>query len=128
MIDINKKYTTRDGREVRIYATDGLGYHNVHGAVLCCDGWVSTSWNKDGMYNTGQQAYPLIEAWVPKDKEPVWCWESPLKLQRVLGFWNAKNNCVFKISGERDGSRWDHYAKVENVEQWMSDIQAKLED
>jgi hypothetical protein len=23
MIDINKKYRTRDGREVRIYATDG---------------------------------------------------------------------------------------------------------
>jgi hypothetical protein len=33
MIDINKKYRTRDGREVRIYATDGDGDPLTHGAI-----------------------------------------------------------------------------------------------
>jgi predicted DNA-binding protein with PD1-like motif len=32
-IDINKKYRTRDGHEVRIYATDGMGLYPVHGAI-----------------------------------------------------------------------------------------------
>ena len=33
MIDMKKKYRTKDGREVRIYATDGVGHYPVHGAV-----------------------------------------------------------------------------------------------
>ena len=33
MIDINKKYRTRNGREVRIYATDGWSASPVHGAI-----------------------------------------------------------------------------------------------
>ena len=32
MIDKNKQYRTRDGREVRIYATDGYGHYPVHDA------------------------------------------------------------------------------------------------
>ena len=34
MIDKSKTYRTRDGREVRIYATDGVGDQAIHGAVL----------------------------------------------------------------------------------------------
>lgn len=39
MIDINKNYRTRDGREVRIYATDGVGDYPVHAAVKNSKGW-----------------------------------------------------------------------------------------
>ena len=128
MIDINKKYTTRDGKEVNIYAIYELGYHNVHGAVLCGDVWVSTSWNKDGMYNTGQQAYPLVEAWQPQDKEPVWCWDKHHTTGRALRFWDAENKCTFYNDNKRGGAYWDNYAKVEHIEQWMYGIQAELED
>lgn len=50
MIDINKKYRTRDGREVRIYATDGGGYRPIHGAIKNPVGWSNISWRKNGLY------------------------------------------------------------------------------
>ena len=50
MIDINKKYRTRKGHEVRIYATDG-GRYSVHGAVKDpADGWISRSWTAEGKF------------------------------------------------------------------------------
>jgi hypothetical protein len=48
MIDKNKQYKTRDGREVRIYATDGAGTYPVHGAIKRSDGWISASWENTG--------------------------------------------------------------------------------
>ena len=72
MIDINKQYRTRDGREVRIYATDGGGYWPVHGAIqLSCSGWVPTSWDNDGnAFNSGVRD-SLIEV-RPRHKRTVW--------------------------------------------------------
>jgi hypothetical protein len=50
-IDINKKYQTRDGREVRIYAVDGGRIINdsksIHGAVKLDDGWCMITWGHD---------------------------------------------------------------------------------
>ena len=34
MIDKNKKYKTRGGHEVKIYATNTGGTYSVHGAIL----------------------------------------------------------------------------------------------
>lgn len=48
MIEMDKKYRTRDGREVRIYAVDGFGQWPVHGAVSNKGHWISESWTKDG--------------------------------------------------------------------------------
>jgi hypothetical protein len=48
MIDIDKKYRTRDGREARIYALDGgdlVEAKTVHGAVLNGENWVFSIWN-----------------------------------------------------------------------------------
>lgn len=54
MIDINKKYRTRDGSEVRIYATDGNGKCPVHGAWLMEDGtWLQGAWSCDGVWAHG---------------------------------------------------------------------------
>jgi hypothetical protein len=50
MIDMKKKYRTRDGREVRIYATDGDGAYPVHGAVNDLGGWVSVEWTEAGQF------------------------------------------------------------------------------
>ena len=47
MIDITKKYRTRDGREVRIYATDGADPYPVHGAIKNSDGeWCGSAWRR----------------------------------------------------------------------------------
>ena len=50
MIDINKQYRTRDGREVRIYATDRGGCWPVHGAIKTKDSgvWVNYCWSANG--------------------------------------------------------------------------------
>lgn len=49
-IEAGKKYRTRAGDLVRIYATDGYGTHPVHGANLDEDGWQPDTWMADGYY------------------------------------------------------------------------------
>lgn len=51
-ISMDKKYRTRDGREVRILAVDGFGKHPVHGVYLSEVGWVLYRWAANG------SAYP----------------------------------------------------------------------
>ena len=74
MIDINKKYQTRDGREVRIYATDGGGPQPVHGAISGLNFWSTANWSKNGSYTVvyGQEHdNDLIEV-RPRHKRTVW--------------------------------------------------------
>ena len=72
MIDINKKYRTRDGREVRIYATDGQEDWPIHGATLKSFGWSSECWTKDGSSLTNMpHADDLVEV-RPRHKRTVW--------------------------------------------------------
>lgn len=74
MIDINKKYRTRDGREVRIYATDGGGPQPVHGAIFGLNFWSTANWSKNGSYTVvyGQEHdNDLIEV-RPRHKRTVW--------------------------------------------------------
>ena len=76
MIDINKTYRTRDGREVRIYATDG-GLENcmTHGAAKNKSGfWEAANWYTahGGYYDDGvPHQYDLIEV-RPRHKRTVW--------------------------------------------------------
>jgi hypothetical protein len=74
MIDIKKKYQTRDGREVRIYATDGYGTYFVHGAVLTEEGWFPRCWTEQGELSHARlahSAHDLIEV-RPRHKVSVW--------------------------------------------------------
>ena len=74
MIDINKTYRTRDGREVHIYATnEGCGVASVHGAIKTEDGvWHVYSWSEDGRSILGrEQDKDLIEV-CPRHKRTVW--------------------------------------------------------
>lgn len=65
MIDIYRKYKTRDGREVRIYATDhdSTCGHMVSGAFFLDGGWWSASWTAEGFYGSSSYESPndLIE-------------------------------------------------------------------
>ena len=74
MININKKYRTRDGREVRIYATDGGGRNPVHGSIKEEDGWIFQVWPKSGRYfedDDEDYRIDLIEV-RPRHKRTVW--------------------------------------------------------
>jgi len=70
MIDINKTYRTRDGREVRIYATDGKGIYPVHGAVKVEGGWLHYTWKATGIEGVSN-VNDLIEV-RPRHKRTVW--------------------------------------------------------
>ena len=41
---------TRDGRQVRIYATDGACSYCIHGAILTERGWEANVWDRNGRY------------------------------------------------------------------------------
>lgn len=74
MIDKSKNYRTRDGREVRIYATDGGANRNaIHGAVRNESGdWVAEQWFHEGMYaQAGSHMKDLIEV-KPRIKRKLW--------------------------------------------------------
>jgi hypothetical protein len=77
VIDINKKYRTRDGREVRIYALDGgdlVEFKTVHGAILSGENWVFSIWNaKTGTCYAGSKEtnIDLIEV-KPRIKRTMW--------------------------------------------------------
>jgi len=69
MIELGKKYKTRDGREVRIYAVDGGGHRPIHGAIREGQEWVACTWLHDGV--EGLHCNALIEV-KPRIKREVW--------------------------------------------------------
>ena len=71
MIDINKTYRTRDGREVRIYATDGGVGNSIHGAFKDANNiWRQHCWREDGN-DYYSKSHDLIEV-RPRIKRTVW--------------------------------------------------------
>ena len=59
MISLDKKYTTRIGNTVRIYAIDGRGSYPIHGAVKCEDGWNAEEWTDTGKFRSDNREAPL---------------------------------------------------------------------
>ena len=67
MIDINKKYRTKDGLEVRLYATDGADDYPVHGAILIEGRWIFRTWTEEGSEILhGANHLDLVEIVEPK--------------------------------------------------------------
>jgi hypothetical protein len=72
MISKDKTYRTRDGREVRIYATDaGTSARPIHGAVRSGTFWSIHCWWGDGSAGTEASDLDLIEV-KPRIKRTVW--------------------------------------------------------
>lgn len=104
MIDKAKEYRTRDGRPVRIYATDGSGDRVVQGAYLGSDGWIQCNWFTTGIFHPvlGQDGLGLIEI-KPRHKRTMW-----LSLHR-----NSQYDRGYPTLGESQlNSRTDIYARI----------------
>jgi len=73
MINMSKKYRTREGREVRIYATDGEYPYKIHGAFKTEQGeWRHARWTSKGSFVlAGESDGDLIEV-KPRHKRTVW--------------------------------------------------------
>lgn len=48
-VSLQKRYRTRNGRDVRLYATDGGGRWPVHGATFSDGIWKISTWNEEGL-------------------------------------------------------------------------------
>ena len=74
-ISLDKKYKTRDGKEVRIYALDAGGHYPVHGAIKVYDNWENESWTDAGLFKIDNTQTPfgkdLIEV---KEKRKLYAW------------------------------------------------------
>jgi hypothetical protein len=73
MISKDKTYRTRDGREVRIYATDAGDKYPIHGAIRWPNFWSPGNWTETGKYRASysDHDYDLIEV-KPRIKRTVW--------------------------------------------------------
>ena len=73
MIDINKKYKTRDGREVIIHAVDGPNPNKlIVGSVKSHAGpWGVRCWSIDGLWDCCKSPADLIEVTPPWHGE-IW--------------------------------------------------------
>jgi len=102
MIDINKKYRTRDGREVRIYAVDGDEPRPVHGAIKSPTGWVVSHWPQDGVQSDFEGSNNLVEV-KPRIKRTLWVCVYPDELTwlGVEGY-AIGDGCLARVKVEID--------------------------
>lgn len=65
-IEVGKFYISRDGKKVRIYATDGKGDYPVHGAFYSNGGWDSLELTKYGRYYSNGEinSSDIVREWV----------------------------------------------------------------
>ena len=123
-ITMDKKYTYRNGQSARILCLD-RNYKHLNIVSMGLDGIITVhEQNGRGV----ERQWDLIEVWQPQDKEPVWAWDYPDTVSKRLSFYDNINKKLFTYDGKRSGQVYTNYAKVEHVEQWMLDAQAKLQD
>jgi len=131
-IEVGKTYYTKDGRKVRIYATNSGGVYPVHGAYLMEEEWIGETWTSEGQWLEKEENDLDIthEEWEPADKELVWTWDDNQNLGRQLRFYDAKNNKEFNsFHGTRGSRKYDNYAPYEGEwPEWAKEAYKKLED
>ena len=93
MIDKSKQYRTRDGREVRIYATDVYKDYPIHGAIMD-HGWCFHYWTEDGKGTTSR--FDLIEV-KPRHKRTVWL----NVYEKSISHWDSKELAADRASSDR---------------------------
>jgi hypothetical protein len=98
IISIDKQYRTRDGREVRIYAVDGGGRKEVHGAYRDGSEWVLAYWYADGK-SAGilEGPYDLIEVKLRIQRE---YWVNVYE-KRISSLFETKDQCDLFASADR---------------------------
>lgn len=96
-IEAGKRYVSRSGLEVRIYATDCGGEFPIHGARLLTPGWwESETWTPDGFYmaNRDGNTFDIVGPWVDPP-EPKW---RPFRDDELLGLIGRVVTPVYDVS------------------------------
>jgi len=98
-ISMDKKYKTRDGREVKIYSVEGNVYDCIHGAIKQRNGnWELRSWHKDGTtWSDGEDPLDLIEV---KERKKFERWINVFG-DNILGGLHSSKNMAEASRGDR---------------------------
>ena len=77
-----------------------------------------------------QRDWSKFEAAFIPDKALVWCWDDDDLFQRILRFYDAKNQSTFsKASGLRDDIVYEHYEIFKGEEpEWATEARKNLKD
>lgn len=83
-IEVGKFYRTRSGNKVRIYALDGGGHYQVHGAIEIEDDdnhWDVQSWSINGTWNEvlTDHSFDIVSEWHEPIKVSGWVASFPLE-------------------------------------------------
>lgn len=87
---------TRDGRAVRIYATDGACTYCIHGATLTKHGWEANRWDNNGRYVNDKTDNPS---------------DLVRKPTRMTGWFNVSGDGVWYIKHSTLEAARDYVAK-----------------
>ena len=61
------------------------------------------------------------------DGQPVWCWDKDYETIKSLGFYDAKHNRLFDITGSRCGNMYDNYEPYPHLtDEWVIEAYNKL--
>ena len=96
MIDPNKTYQTKSGREWRYYGENGNG--QIHGAFKTCVGiWNIGIWTKDGFPDgCGNSLMDLVEV-KPRIKRTYW-----------FNIYENSRHDTFAVGTRELADKWDH--------------------
>lgn len=108
MIELGKKYRTRDGGEVRLYAIDGTPPYKIHGAVANNDyggdtTWTVRCWTTDGAYRqSAGSGLDLVEV-LPEVTVRKYMFDSNITRVFTADTPTFANNCVGAIDITHNG-------------------------
>ena len=105
-IEVGKLYRTRNGRKVRIYATDIEGELPIHGAFYCPEDslWKVNAWRENGIdvdycpdfdiigvwkepLDFDPDCLPAWAEWIAMDEDRGWRWFEDKPLLYTFGRW-----------------------------------------
>ena len=112
MIDIKKKYETKDGREVELAWDDLEGNQKIGGRSKSPEGWELESWTADGCYlDHGRESqYDLIEV---KEKKPKLL-AYKLKLTEEIVFYPETTHMIMYFDKNKIPLRAPEYDREPN--------------
>ena len=110
-ITLDKKYTTDNSKEVRIYDIDGKSPYSVHGAVLDKGTWYLLKWTEDGHTHISScyNVYNLKEMWIPSLMEPCLFWDNDTLDNIILLRFAGMNGSRFEGKYTEDEDNWLFY-------------------
>lgn len=98
MIDITKQYTYKNGEPARILCTDRPNFGDLVVLSMRPNGDVLPHLSGGECTFPSTIEFDLVEVWLPKEGELVFCWKEGYKMPNIRYFSHYKDN-IYWIKG-----------------------------